>query len=201
MKFKDSESSYSISTELRKNFQILAKQSYERLLRKRGPILTTGQDEYTVLIPKELKQFKLMCCICWYFPEDIQALLRLELENRVNWFGPEYNIQLRLLLRSEPETIIYILESSVLGRNSNEVFGNILAYQYIKFDVLEFNRKKPKRLIRHRGYRDHGSLADDSSIGLKEYRKDWSATEEQNYIEEQREALNDAEEILFGFMQ
>lgn len=104
-------------------------------------------------------------------------------------------------IRSEPETIIYILESSVLGRNSNEVFGNILAYQYIKIDVLEFNRKKPKRPQRHRGYRDHGSLADESSIGMKEYRKDYSATEEQNYIEEQREALNDAEEFLFGFMQ
>lgn len=201
MKFKDSESSYSLSKELRKNFQILAKQSYDRLLRKRGPILTTGRDEYFVIIPKELKQFKLMCCISWYLPEDVQALFRMELENRVKWFGPEYELQLRLLLRSEPETIIYILESSVLGRNSNEVFGNILAYQFIKIDVLEFNRKKAKRPMRHRGYRDHGSLADESSIGMKEYRKDYSATEEQNYIEEQREALNDAEEILFGFMQ
>lgn len=201
MQFKDSESSYSISTELRKNFRILAKQSYDRLLRKRGPILTTGQDEYFTLIPKELKQFKLMCCIVWYLPEEVQALFRLELENRTKWFGPEYEIQLRLLLRSEPETICYILDSSVLGQNSNEIFGNILAYQYIKFDVIEFKRKKSKRLIRHRGYRDHGSLADESSIGRKEYEKDFTSTEEQNKIEEQRDTLDDMEDFIFGLIQ
>lgn len=201
MKFSQHESSESLCRELRKNLKTLAQQSYDRLLRKRGPILTTGSDEYFIVIPKELKQFKLLCCLVWYLPEDIQALIRMELENRSNWFGPEYEIQIDLLLRSEPETIIYILESSVLGRNSNEVFGNILAYEYIKIDCIEYSRKKPKRLVRHRGYRDHGSLADESTIGVKEYKKDFSSTELQNYIEEEREARKDMEEFCFGLMQ
>lgn len=202
MQFRSHESSYSLCKELRKNLRSLASQTEERLLRREGPILTTGSDEYQWILPiHNLKEFKLLCCIVWYLRDDIQCLLRLELENKTNLFGPEYELKLKLLLRSEPEMIIYILESDVLGKNSNEVFGNILAYQHIDIKLLEYNRRKPKRLIRHRGYRDHGSLADDSTIGSKEYRKDYSSTDLQNRIEEEREILNDTEELIFGFYQ
>lgn len=197
MKFNSNSTSESLCRELRKNFRASAR-SYDELLRKAVSILTTGQD-VRISVPRTLEELKILSCISWYLDDRLGILLRFKIQEQIPHFDEEGQIRLSLLLNSEPEMIIYILESDILGKNPNEVFGNIRAKQP-RIKVQPNIPRKPKRLIRHRGYRDKGSLRLGSEY-LTEERKDFTATEEQNLIEEKREEIQDTIDFNFGFIQ
>lgn len=59
-------------------------------------------------------------------------------------------------------------------------------------------KQKPKRTQRHKGYRDHGSLSDETSRVLRE---EWK-NDYQNYeLEEEKEKLRKEEEDLLDFIK
>jgi hypothetical protein len=236
MKF-NGRSSQILCNELRRNFSADAKK-LNSLLRNPVTVLTTwspglkqGRRERSRIYfePPEWRfkiscenprSFIKLCCMSWYLDDDIGCLLRLELEKQVNRFGPEYRTKIELCLTTEPEMIIYILESDVLGKNPNEVFGNIrankpririLVYNAKRSEFSFYGNSEEKKLFQfistsvkrpqfHRGYRDKGSLRTGSEY-LHEQKKDFSATELQNQIEEQREIQRDTVDFCRGFME
>lgn len=46
--------------------------------------------------------------------------------------------------------------------------------QYFFYDFIELNRPRAKKKVRHKGYRDHGSLGSEFSKTLKQQSCDWS---------------------------
>lgn len=195
MKF--STSSDIIVRELNRHFTILARESSE-VLRSTVTILTTGQDP-VLKLPSSVKERLLLSCISWYLEDELGVLLRLKLEEEVNRFGPDYSIKLSLLLQSKGGMINYILESNVLGNTPQEVFGNILAI-HPKIKVYPYKERKAKRLIRHRGYRDKGTLRLQHEYH-GENESDWIDDQRQLDIEEQREIQQDTIQLLMGFLQ
>lgn len=156
MKFLENSSSYRVSKELRKIFKQNAVKINEDL-RKQVSILTTMNfDDYKLSLPRNAKEFLVLCCISWYLEEFWKDLLQLELLEKARSFGPDYEQKIRLLLTTEPEMICYLLDGTALGRTSREVFGNLLATQ-ITIKFLTFRNRKPVKTQFKRGYRDKGS--------------------------------------------
>jgi hypothetical protein len=123
----------------------------------------------------------------------------LELEELENKFGTENSIIAHMLLNSEPEMILYILESNVF-RNERALFGFLS--QPIRFEdyfFYIFRPRKAKRTERRRGYKDHGSRRLPHQQHEAKY--DYSFTEHQNWIEEERQKLSDLKELFRGFLE
>lgn len=182
---------------LRDNFREIATQQPE-VLRRAVSIVTTGQD-YVIRIPTNFRQQLLLACVSWYLPKEISVLLRLKLEEIAIKAEPGQRIRLSLLLSSEAEMIIYILESSVLGRNPEEVFGNIRGIPF-KFVVCPKSSRKPKRQVRHRGYRDKGSLGPEC-VTRQDLAGDINLRLLQEQIESERRSTEEFIQISLGFIQ
>lgn len=196
MKF--SNSTITVITELERQIDLKV-QKINESLRKRGSILTTGNsDSLDFLFPKNKMDFMITCCLSHYLESPWKEIVQYELTRRRKRFGPDYEVKIISLLRSRSQMLSYVLESNVLGYTSSEVFGNLIASKpFIK--LLALKNRKPKRLERHRGYRDHGSLAPDSSKHLREFKIDYSSTELQNIIEEKRKLIEDTAGLVEGF--
>lgn len=183
--------------QLRLNLRKLAERQPE-VLRRAVSVITTGQDYY-VRCPSSFQEKKLLACLSWYLPKEISVLVRLELEERASKSEPEQRVRLSCLLSSEPEMILYILESDVLGKNSDEVFGNIRGSQ-VKFAILPKRAKKPKRTVRHRGYRDKGSLGPES-VTREDLARDIGLRDQQMEIERLRKQVEQSIQFCLGFIQ
>lgn len=68
--------------------------------------------------------------------------------------------------------------------------------QYFFYDIIELNRPKPKKKVRHKGYRDHGSLGSEFSKTLKQQSGDWSIKESE---EQRKKEIKDLQDFLSGF--
>lgn len=68
--------------------------------------------------------------------------------------------------------------------------------QYLFPDIIEINRPKPKKKIRHKGYRDHGSLGSEYSKTLKQQAGDWTLRLQE---ERKKKELDDYLKFLSGF--
>jgi len=135
----------------------------------------------------------------WYLPEDSVALVHLELEELENKFGTENSIIAHMMLNSEPEMILYILESNVFN-NERELFGFIREpFRFANYYFYLFRPRKAKRLVRRRGYKDHGSRRLPHEQHEAKY--DYSFTELQNRIEEERQSISDLKELYRGFLE
>lgn len=186
-----------VAKSLRDNFrEIVSKQP--EVLRRAVSVITTGQD-YVIRIPSKEREQYLLACISWYLPEEVSVLLRVKLEEIAAVSEQKKRIRLSLLLSSEPEMILYILESSVLGRNPEEVFGNIRGMK-IRFGIVPQRRRKPKRQVRHRGYRDKGSLGPES-VTRQDYLKDINLRQLQDQIELERQITEESIQFSLGFIQ
>lgn len=93
----------------------------------------------------------------WYCPREIGCLINLYLEE--HW-GAEFLELKACLLTSKELALGAILESDQWS--DRDFHGNILKEKHWKFFYQSYLRRKPskgpKRLIRRRGYNDHGSL-------------------------------------------
>lgn len=187
-----------VSTELRRNLRHLARQIEDGRLRDAVAVLTTGQD-YQLGISRRKNDLILLAACSWYFSELFRSLIQIEIEEKVAR-NPEL-LQVQCLLHSEPEAICYILDSNVLGQNPNEVFGNIRASQV----TIRFKRiflRKPKKAVRHRGYRDKGTLSSESSRSRRqEWLRDYQSSLTQEQIEQERDRAITAIQITRGFCE
>lgn len=137
----------------------------------------------------------LLAIFSWYAPEEIGILLRLNLERFSTssefWF-------LAIMLESKGSMLNFLTETRLWS--TRDFFGNILNERRLKslkyyLSPLCESKKRPKRVIRHRGYRDKGSLRISSD------KHDlFTGSREQQKIEEQREVLHDSYLFLRGFI-
>jgi hypothetical protein len=94
----------------------------------------------------------------------------------------------------------FFMESSVCFKDERQLFGFLLRTIDLKryhFQVLK--PKKPKPTVRRRGYNDQGSRRLPHEQHFPKY--DWSYTDEQNRIEEERRKRKDLEGLIEGFIQ
>lgn len=87
------------------------------------------------------------------------------------------------------EIVLFVLFYYSKCHNTNELFGNALAPDRVQRVLSETQLKflkprRPRRLVRRRGYKDKGSARPSHQWIPKE---DWSFTEAQNELEERRE--------------
>ena len=141
------------------------------------------------------KELILLAIFSWYIDEGLGLLLRFSIREKVNSDDLKY---LELLLESKGQMLVFLEESSEWS--CRDFFGNILTKEnrlriYSLFKPEFESRKKPKRLQRHRGYRDHGSLRLNHEI-----HECWRATAEQNEIESKRQEISDTLNFLRGFL-
>lgn len=182
--------------QLRSNFRSLSAKIGKLPLREAVSVLTTGTD-YKVQVPRTLKEAILLACISWYLPDLLRPLVQVELETR---YGRNLEFaKVNYCLTSEPEMILYILESDALGRTSQEVFGNIRGTR-LEFKILKVYARKPKRTVRHRGYRDKGSLGKNTQIRQEEL-KDWTLRVKQLEREVELDRFINSITWTIGFIQ
>ena len=95
--------------------------------------------------------------------------------------------------------LIYLQETNLW--HTRDFFGNILNCNY-KLDKFfrkrsECRRTKPRFSQRKRGYDDHGSRVEDHK---KQPKYDWTLTQLQNKIEEERKTFDQMDDFLLGFL-
>lgn len=149
-----------------------------------------------IVLPRSLDELTYLAIIMWYLPsKEHQLYLRLELE-RISYF--KENFVLRLLLHSKAEMILFLQETSLWTHRS--FFGNVLSAKMGQRvnKSLRFRRRNKKLRIpkRKRGYDDKGSLR-----LAHEWKpsSDWSLTQKQQEIEQDRDSVSDSSEFIRGW--
>lgn len=105
-----------------------------------------------------------------------------------------YELDTKLLPKTPTRRYYYRLFSQKFGKKRltlAQVFQ-----EYFFTDFVELNRPKPKKVQRHKGYRDHGSLGSEFSQTLKQQSTDWTLREDAERREKLKQDLLD---FLSGF--
>lgn len=200
MFFSSRENTTIVQHELKRNFQNRARKIEAICSEIQSRYLQQGVDYRIKFKCKRGLDCLVLCCASYYLPEELMYLVQYELLHKMRHkFGPDYEQKIVLLLGGEFQMLTYICESSIFGRNTNEVFGNIIASQ-AKILVVKEPEHRPKRVQRHRGYRDKGSRRIGFEF-LDEEKKDFSMAELQRKLEEEREAVRHSIEFWRGFME
>jgi hypothetical protein len=164
--------------------------------RVQGPLTPSGTDyDLNLHEYKTDKDLIGLAVLSWCFP-DTGGLIRVGLENR-HCNSPENEVNFRLLLFSKEvaETVLNGLFSD------RDLFGNWIPRMrklISKLDFKESNTGRPKRILRRRGYRDHGTLR-PSSEWLPS--SDYSLTEMQQRIEERRDFFRNLPWLQFTLLR
>lgn len=142
------------------------------------------------LTSRKLEKLVMLAILSWYVPQEYGILWRLTLEDAVHR-NPDLLI-LTFLIRSEAEMRCYLYETNLW--HSRDFFGNILR-KNMRISELPIKpsrkkKSKPKRIQRHRGYRDKGTLKFPH-----EYHDFSERTLEEKELEQERSTLRDV--ILF----
>lgn len=143
-----------------------------------------------------IEEFIRLGILCWYLPNEVSVILRMDLEKYINKFGSENKILLSQFLNSKAEMLIFLQETSLW--HTRDLFGNILSKQFKldKFLKVNYRIRRVKENQRKRGYQDHGSRVPDHK---KKPKFDWSLTEKQNQIEDRRIIREDTIQLLKGW--
>lgn len=145
---------------------------------------------------KTWNEFLRLTMVHWFLDEPYRTEIRLFLEDRKDKYGTLKAIAAQAILNSEPEMVLYISESSYLFQNERALFGFLgQTFQYSRYSLQWQKPRKAKRPKRKRGYDDHGSRTPDHKWKPT---RDYSLTEEQNKIEEQRQTKEDTIQIIIG---
>jgi predicted aldo/keto reductase-like oxidoreductase len=126
-----------------------------------------------------------------------------------SWWLGDFGSLVREELRNDPEDLVQLalraksisLEVLSQSYSDRDFFGNLLPKILKVCSKLTFLRRQQKsarRTIRHRGYRDHGTLRPESSWFET---SDWTFVEQQNLIEETRAVREDTLAFLEGLLQ
>jgi hypothetical protein len=140
-------------------------------------------EDWIIVYPKDFRLIRSLAILQWYLPDIWHWRIFLDLKEKTfSQLNQKQRIEIQLLLESKEIMEIYLFETK--RYTGSEIFGNILGNDLkdlLKFLKLRRNLKsKPKRVQRHRGYRDHGSRRPDHQWLPRE---DYSFTEYQNLKE------------------
>lgn len=143
--------------------------------------------------------------LSWYLPEEIGLLLRWSLEeklqsDRIESRKEKREIPLTILLSSKGQMLCFLLETDLWS--SRDFFGNIFNEKIIRrllscFSPCFKTKKKPKRVQRHRGYRDKGTLRNEVHKDPNRYVNDTLGAKIQ---EQKRISTADSCQFLIGFI-
>jgi len=186
----------SFITEFRKRLAESA-QRWTKVLRKHDVITPKFPgDVLRFSRVRSWKEYLRLVLVHWYLPEDLRFLIHLELEEKIHMFGPDKEIVALTILKSEPNCVIYISESSNVFKTTREAFGFILSdTDWSKYRLYQITPRRSKTPQRKRGYNDHGFRRPDHKWRETH---DKSFTELQNEIEDGRKVIIDTSKIIEG---
>lgn len=133
--------------------------------------------------------------LSWYLNDTWRPLVQLWLGEQLRYVNSDCRMKVKLLLSHRSIAICYFAEQV----SFRSLKGNIVTLWKNLLENLRLRFKKdrePRRKVRRRGYDDHGSLR-PSHKWLP--RSDFSLTEEQNLLEEDRETDESTIQILEGW--
>lgn len=139
--------------------------------------------EIKVSYPKTFRLMRTLSILLWYFPSASFWFVLSDLkESSFPHFNRKQRLELEILLSSKENMEKYLYETQ--RYTSNELFGNILGNDakdlFKTLRVGYYRNKRSRRIIRRRGYQDHGSRKPDEKW-LPQF--DFSLTEYQNQKE------------------
>lgn len=153
----------------------------------------TPNSEFRVVLPKDFRLLRALSISLWYFPQNIQTLYRLQLENQTfSWLNEKQKLELSILLSSKENSQKYLYLTQ--RYTSFEIFGNFLGNDLNdlkgKIKVIFVFQQKAKKKVFRRGPKDKGTRRSDSSVSIieKEIQRDvW--INEKNIIIEKKNLL------------
>jgi hypothetical protein len=147
-----------------------------------------SDSDFRVILPKDFNSLRSLAIIHWFIPNDYlfwEFHLSLQEENSVSQLNEKQKLELEILNSSKEICEFYLYETE--RYSGREIFGNILGNELKeslrKLKIKKNIHRKPKRKIRHRGYRDKGSLRPDH-LWIERY--DSSFNEYQIKLEKKR---------------
>ena len=165
--------------------------------------------EQNLILPRTLPEL-IALSILLYYIEEVQFRLELRIAlERVSYF--KENFVLRILLKSKIQMLTFLYDTNLWS--SNELFGNILPFVkekegeekkqqtlllWLKTVRFRKRNKKVSKPKRKRGYDDKGSLRLPHT---KKPTYDWSLTELQNHIEQERESSEATADFISGWLE
>lgn len=143
-------------------------------------------DLVSINYPLDFSGLRALAIIQWNFPEYLHWRILLDLrEKSHSQLNEKQKLELSILLSSKEICYFYLYETE--RYSSRELFGNILGNQLSDLlRTLKIREKvilKPRKVQRHRGYRDKGSRRPEHQW-LESF--DFSFTEYQNKLEKKR---------------
>jgi hypothetical protein len=118
-----------------------------------------------------------------YLVDDLQELLRKRGYQHERYFYLtsltdnqfSYELDCKVDRRNPSRRRYYRMLSTKFGKK--QLTLKEIIEQYFFYDFIELNRPKAKKKIRHKGYRDHGSLGSEFWKTRKQQSCDWSLRE------------------------
>lgn len=153
---------------------------------------------YYLVLPNDLKGLVGLAFASWWVPQELGILIREDIrEKRLKRLNLEDQTFLSLFLENKALMINFLEETSLW--HTRDFFGNFIQEALYQLTRLRFRRINTKVSYpqRKRGYHDHGTLV-PSSKWLP--RNDFTLTEQQNEIEENRKSQEDTLMLIFGFL-
>lgn len=137
-----------------------------------------------------------------YLVEDLDQLLRKRgyQNERYSYLSQltdsqfAYEVDTKVFPKTKSRRTYYRKISMRFGKKQLTI--QEIIEQYFFTDLIELNRPRPKKKVRHKGYRDHGSLGSEFSKTLKQQAGDWELRELE---EKRRKRKEDLLEFLLGF--
>lgn len=153
------------------------------------PTLLDDQS-YSIHYPRNFRLLRALAISQWWFPEILHWRIWLDLTDMTfSWLSRKQIVELNVYLHSKEDCLKYLYWTDRFS--GNEVFGNLLGKDLTEtLKVLKITRKvkrKPRKSIWRRGYRDHGSRRPLHRWLPSE---DYSFDEYQVLLEKERELTN-----------
>ena len=152
-------------------------------------VVTPNANLRLIGVPKREKDRLILSISSWWL-KDQGILIRLELENSKD--------MLVRLACSSKTAALEIINSHYSER---DFFGNFLPRAERLLSSIDFAQVKQRsclKLVRRRGYNDHGTLRPEHRKHRNE--NDFSLVQLQNTIEEMRQSQDDTDQFLLGLM-
>jgi hypothetical protein len=142
------------------------------------------QIEVSIKYPRSFKSLRALAIAQWYFPDEIRWQIFLDMEEMTfSQLNLKQVFEIKTLLQSKELMQIYLYQTERL--TNREIFGNILGNELKnslgEIKIQRKNYRKPKRVQRHRGYRDKGSWKPPHRWSPN---SDYSLTDIQNRLEQ-----------------
>lgn len=150
-----------------------------------------------ILKTRKLDDLIALSLISYYLPEIAGWSLRISIEEIVDK-NPELSI-VHFLLQGKGLCWLFLCDTKLWS--IRDFFGNILSKSRLEqlgymFEPKLRSNKSPKRVQRHRGYRDKGSLKFSH-----EYHSFVDFTKEMNELEQSRQSREDTLAFIRGFLE